>query len=368
MTEVFPRVVAVLNVGGAVDVRWIRDNEHIQGALVMWAAGMEGGTAAADLLAGDACPSGRLADTFAEDLQDYPSTAGFDESRDHVDYTEDVYVGYRYFQTLPGAQARVCYPFGHGLSYTTFETRPLTMVRRGDDLVLETVVENTGSRAGKEVVQVYWRGAARPYFATSAHAGGVRAKVYRLAPGQQQRLTLTVPLRELAVFDDVGAVSRWAWALEKGEYRLCIGRSAGKMTALAGTFFCEQDIVLEQLCSRLAPSRLARRLNAPRASWKNCPGRTGAEPEKNELTPLTEEEMECLAPRVKARDSKLFLGALAKKAHALCSTWPRGIRRWKSFCSRWTMKNWRICWAVSLTPEWASLLASGTTRTMPSPM
>ena len=315
VTEVFPRVVAVLNVGGAVDVRWIKDNDRIQGALVMWAAGMEGGAAAADLLMGDVCPSGRLADTFAEDLQDYPSTAGFDEARDHVDYTEDVYVGYRYFQTLPGAQTRVCYPFGYGLSYTTFETRPLRMVHRGDDLVLETVVENTGSRAGKEVVQVYCEGPQgrilRPRRTLTAFG-----KTILLAPGQQQRLTLTVPLRELAAFDDVGAVSRWAWVLEKGEYRLCIGRSAGEMTALVGTFFCEQDTVLEQLCSRLAPSRLARRLNA-RGELDQLPRQDWREPEKNDLTPLTEEEMECMAPRVKARDSKLFLAPCKKGAHTL---------------------------------------------------
>lgn len=315
VTKAFPRVVVVLNVGGAVDLRWLRDNDHIQAAMVMWAAGMEGGAAAADLLLGEDSPSGRLADTFADTLEDYPSTAGFHVSRDYVEYTEDVYVGYRYFQTLPHAGQKVCYPFGYGLSYTSFETLPLGMERQGDELALELMVKNTGRRAGKEVVQIYCEAPGkrilRPRRTLAAFG-----KTERLMPGQQQQLTLYVPLRALAVFDDVGTISRWAWVLEKGEYRLLIGRSAEEMTALAGSFICEEDTVQEQLCSRLAPSRLSQRLNA-RGEWETLPQAAPPEPKKNELTPLTENEMECLTPRVKGRDSKLFLAPCKQGVHTL---------------------------------------------------
>lgn len=92
-------------------------------------------------------------------------------------------------------------------------------------------------------------------------------------------MTLLIAVVKAEFPDTVGAVSRWAWVLEKGEYRLCIGRSAGEMTALVGTFFCEQDTVLEQLCSRLAPSRLARRLNA-RGELEKLPRQDWREPEK----------------------------------------------------------------------------------------
>ena len=88
---------------------------------------MEGGLAAADILVGDVCPSGHLTDTFASSFAAYPSSANFAESRLYVEYQEDVFVGYRYFETIPGAAASVCYPFGYGLSYTTFA---LSDVRR----------------------------------------------------------------------------------------------------------------------------------------------------------------------------------------------------------------------------------------------
>ncbi len=106
MTANFEKVVVVLNVGGMVDTSWFCDSEKIQGVLLAWQGGMEGGLAAADLLCGDVNPSGKLTDTFARTFDDYPSSAGFNESEDYVDYTEDIYVGYRYFETIPGAARR----------------------------------------------------------------------------------------------------------------------------------------------------------------------------------------------------------------------------------------------------------------------
>jgi len=116
----FDRVAVVLNVGGVMDVSWFYENDRISSVLLAYQGGMEGGSAIAALLAGKANPCGKLPDTFARDLDDYPSTEHFHDSTNYVEYAEDVYVGYRYFETLPGAAERVCYPFGFGLSYTRF--------------------------------------------------------------------------------------------------------------------------------------------------------------------------------------------------------------------------------------------------------
>lgn len=116
----FERVIVVMNVGGMVDSSWFCDEERIQAVLMAWQGGIEGGLAAAELLMGEGSPSGKLVDTFAKELADYPSTAYFHESERFVDYTEDIYVGYRYFETIPNAADKVNYPFGFGLSYTDF--------------------------------------------------------------------------------------------------------------------------------------------------------------------------------------------------------------------------------------------------------
>ena len=118
--ENFAKVAVVLNVGGMVDTSWFKEDDRIPSVLMAWQGGMEGGLAAADILCGDVNPSGKLTDTFAASLEDYPSSANFHESRNYVEYTDDIYVGYRYFETIPGAAEKVNYPFGYGLSYTTF--------------------------------------------------------------------------------------------------------------------------------------------------------------------------------------------------------------------------------------------------------
>ena len=120
----FRRIVVVLNVGGVVDSSWFADEPRINAVFLAWQGGMEGGAAEAELILGHRNFSGKLADTFAGSLSDYPSTASFHESGSYVNYTEDIYVGYRYFETLPGEAAKVSYPFGFGLSYTDFAISP----------------------------------------------------------------------------------------------------------------------------------------------------------------------------------------------------------------------------------------------------
>ena len=155
VTGAFSRVVVVLNTGGVMDTSWFADNDAISSVLLAWQGGMEGGVAAAQLLCGAESPSGKLPDTFAARLEDYPSTATFHESVDYVPYEEDIYVGYRYFETVPGQRARVVYPFGYGLSYTTFSLTGRRAWAEGDDIHLQVTVTNTGHFPGREVVQVY---------------------------------------------------------------------------------------------------------------------------------------------------------------------------------------------------------------------
>ena len=99
----FKNVIVVMNVGGMVDTSWFKDCKEIPAVLMAWQGGMEGGLAAADVVTGDVNPSGKLVDTYAATLEDYPSTENFHKSVYYVDYNEDIYVGYRYFETIPGA-------------------------------------------------------------------------------------------------------------------------------------------------------------------------------------------------------------------------------------------------------------------------
>ena len=152
----FENVVVLLNVGAMIDTSWFAKNDKVKSALLIWQGGLEGGLAAADMLVGDDAPSGKLVDTCAEKFEDYPSSAGFHESEDYVKYTEDIFVGYRYFETIPGKKDAVVYPFGYGLTYTTFEISNVFVGGNEEQIFVSAKVTNTGNRAGKEVVEVYY--------------------------------------------------------------------------------------------------------------------------------------------------------------------------------------------------------------------
>ncbi len=255
----FKTVIVLLNVGGVVDTTWLQD-ARVSAALLTWQAGMEGGLAAAKLLFGDVNPSGKLVDTFAGHICDYPSTAQYHQSRRYVNYTEDVYVGYRYFETIPGAQDKVCYPFGYGLSYTTFAVDCASACHEGHELTIRVKVTNTGDVPGKEVVQLYASAPQGKLGKPARHLLAFR-KTKLLAPGECEEITLTAKLTHAASYDDTGAVCKSAWVLEKGEYRFYLGtdvRSAG----LVHTLTLENDEVVQQLTSHLAPDALPRRMKA----------------------------------------------------------------------------------------------------------
>lgn len=281
----FPRVAAVLNIGGMMATDWFAGNAGIQGVLLAWQGGMEGGLAAAELLMGRGNPSGKLSDTFASDFSDYPSSESFHESEEYVNYTEDVFVGYRYFETVPEAKQRVVYPFGYGLSYTSFAISVLSAGKKDGNIFLETEVTNTGTMAGKEVVQVYYGGPGKA-IARPARELCAFAKTKALKPGEKQVLRLEFPVSRMSFYDEEGIIKESAWVLEAGEYSFYVGNSVRNAEKADYMYFCPENTVTEQLSKKLSPK---------------------SQSEGNDLPPLPWEETECMVPEVRFQESYCFL-------------------------------------------------------------
>lgn len=275
--KAFTHVIVVMNVGGIVDTKWFRDCDEIQSVLMAWQGGMEGGLATADILCGDVNPSGKLSDTYAKDLEDYPSTANFHESAFYVDYTEDIYVGYRYFETIPGAAERVNYPFGFGLSYTDFDWKMTGVSEENGVITVLTEVINTGKTAGKEVIQLYY-GAPQGKLGKPAKVLGAFKKTSLLQPGERQILTLKIPVNQMASYDDLGKVCRSAYVLEAGEYAIYIGTNVRDAAKIDFTYVVKEDTVTEQLSRKAAPYHLQKRMLAD-GSYEELPQREYVEEE-----------------------------------------------------------------------------------------
>ena len=233
----FERIAVVVNSGGLIDLAWFRRSDKFKSLLLAWQPGMQGGRALARVLCGEVDPSGKLTDTIAASYSDYPSSAIFQAFRQEMDYEEDIFVGYRYFETIPGAAAKVLYPFGFGLSYTTFE-----VTCAGFDCDVETVrcrarVVNTGSRPGREVVQLYSSSPRDGKLDYPALELRDFAKTGVLAPGEAQTLELEFPFAECVSFDDTGATGapEGSFVLEAGEYVFRLGDSV-RNTVEAGRF------------------------------------------------------------------------------------------------------------------------------------
>jgi len=257
----FPRVIVVLNTGGVIDTRWIKSDSRIGASLLAWQGGMEGGLAAANILLGHTNPSGKLPDTFAGKLEDYPSSAGFHESPHYVEYIEDIYVGYRYFETIPGAKEAVVYPFGYGLSYTDFRIEVCNVSDEDAAVTVTVCVTNTGSCPGKEVVQLYCS-APQGKLGKAAYTLAAFRKTKLLTPGESQTITLQIPYYTFASYDDTGAVQKSAYVLEAGDYRFFIGSGLHNLRCLDYSLSLETDLILEQLSEKLAPTSLSKRLHS----------------------------------------------------------------------------------------------------------
>ena len=264
----FKNVIVILNVGGMVDTSWFAYDNQIQSALLALQGGMEGGLAAAELLVGDGNPSGKTVDTFAKSLDDYPSTYNFHESRNYVDYTDDIYVGYRYFETIPGAAEKVVYPFGYGLSYTTFDVETVSAgvvnsncTSEANKLYAKVRVTNTGKFSGKEVVQVY---IAKPQGKLGKPAKELAAfeKTRELQPGESQLMILTWEINDMASYDDLGKVKKSAYVLEAGSYDIYVGTSVRDVTKADYSYILNHDVITEQLSAKLVPTSLPKRMLA----------------------------------------------------------------------------------------------------------
>ena len=239
----FKRVVIVVNSGGLIELGWFRNYANFGGLLLCWQPGMEGARSLAKILCGEINPSGRLVDTIAEKYVDWPSAPGYQTNRRRLEFTEDIYVGYRYFETIPGAAARVLYPFGYGLSYTTFRIDSTACGCDGTTVTLRGRVTNTGNRAGRQVVQCYVAapGADRPALELKGFS-----KTGVIPPGGSAEYAISFPVADLRRFDETGDIcgKPGSFVLEAGEYTFRIGSSV-RDTFAAGSWRQTESIVLE---------------------------------------------------------------------------------------------------------------------------
>ncbi len=319
----FDKVAVVLNVGGVVDVSWFCEDDRISSALLAWQGGMEGGGAIAALLTGKANPCGKLPDTFARDLSDYPSTARFHDSPHYVEYSEDIYVGYRYFETLPGAAERVCYPFGYGLSYTSFALETAGTGAENGRIRVDVQVTNTGSCPGKEVVQLYysapWGLLQKPRRCLAAFQ-----KTKLLEPGESETVELSFAIADMASFDDLGKVAPSAWVLEKGRYALYMGTSVRDAVELGWAWEQKETETVRSCGDVLAPSHLAERLLAD-GSYEKLPAAPAVDTNANLFQPLTAAQSEAVAPAAPGRGRWMLTQPFAEGVQPLSAVSERKL-------------------------------------------
>ncbi len=278
----FDKVIAVLNIGSVMDMNWV-ETYKVDAVLMAWLAGMEGGNAMADILSGDVNPSGKLTDTFAKNYMDYPSSynfGGFVEgyetvlsngseieywgitsnhnahprgtsykrpinNRYFVNYEEGIYVGYRYFETF---NVPVKYPFGYGLSYTTFEISTSPIIVKDNKIGITAKVKNTGHVLGKEVVQIYYSAPdgklEKPTKSLVAYG-----KTDLIRPGKSCTLTISYDISHMASYDEGTA----SYILEAGNYDIFVGNSV-KNVKKAGTYKIESTVTTQQLTNQVGLS------------------------------------------------------------------------------------------------------------------
>ncbi|MBR6419725.1 MAG: glycoside hydrolase family 3 protein [Oscillospiraceae bacterium] len=256
----FKKMIVLLNVGNLIDMQWMDDIKP-DAVLYVWQGGMTGGTGTAAVLTGAQSPSGKLPDTIAYSIEDYPSHLNFGD-RENNTYAEDIYVGYRYFETF--AQDRVRYPFGFGMSYTTFD-----IAAKADGSRITAAVTNTGKYAGKEVVQIYCEAPqgtlGKPFRELIAYR-----KTAVLQPGESETLTLDVTLP--AHYDEKSS----AWVREAGEYRLYAGSDV-RRAACVGSVTLKETELVQQCRQAMAPVTAFQRMKpqitdqGAAVAWEEAP-------------------------------------------------------------------------------------------------
>lgn len=247
--ENFKKVVLLLNVGNIIDMTDI-NRIAPDSVLYVWQGGMTGGKGTADVLTGKVSPSGKLPDTIAYKASDYPSDANFGREENRDIYAEDIYVGYRYFETF--AKDKVLYPFGFGLSYTGFEIKTEKAEITEGAVKLSVSVKNIGSYKGKEVIEVYCE-APQGRLGKAARVLCGFEKTRELVPQEEQVVEIAVDIAKLASYDDSGVTgNKSCYVLEAGEYKFYVGSDV-RSAEYACSFEQGEDLVTERLTQALAP-------------------------------------------------------------------------------------------------------------------
>lgn len=254
VTSAFDKTVVLLNTGGLIDMSFM-DRYPVSAVMYVWQGGMVGGAGTAAVLTGEVSPSGKLPDTIAYEISDYPSDKFFG-SGDMDCYGEDIYVGYRYFETF--AKDRVRFPFGFGMSYTSFDITASDFKLDGNKVTGSVNVKNTGSTPGREVVQIYCS-APQGKLGKPARVLCGFDKTRALQPGESQTLSFEIPLESVASYDDSGVTGhKSAWILEQGGYVFYAGadvRSASEAYSLT-----LPETVVRQCKSALGPLTAFKRM------------------------------------------------------------------------------------------------------------
>ena len=245
--QTFDNVVVVLNVGGVIDTKFFNEIEGLDSMLLMSQAGMTGGDALVEVLNGTVNPSGKLTDTWPVNFSDNPSSAGFanqDGNTAQELYNDDIFVGYRYYDTFG---KDVSYAFGYGGSYTTFAMSTKSVKADKDKVTVQVKVKNTGSVSGKEVAEVYFSAPDgdldKPYQELVGYA-----KTDELAPGESQILTISFDTSEMGSYDTAKA----AYVMEDGDYIIRVGNSS-RNTHVAGKISVAEDTITEQYSNLMVP-------------------------------------------------------------------------------------------------------------------
>ena len=242
LAKTYKDVIVIINAGGMIDLSSL-DDIKLSGLIFMGMLGEEGGNALADIIAGDITPSGHLTSTWPMSYKDIPYGDKFsylDQNEKELDYSEDIYVGYRYYERF---RKKVRYPFGYGLSYTGFKIA--TKVDLADEIKIFVKLKNFGEFKGKCVLQFYASSPEgklkQPQFSL---IGFTKSKL--LVPDQETLLSVSIPYYYLASYDEESS----SWVMEKGRYALYIGQSSDKRSLIAG-FDLHEDIILkkhEKIC------------------------------------------------------------------------------------------------------------------------
>ena len=266
----FKKVIVLLNTGNIMDMHF-EDEYNLDAVLYIWQGGMTGGTGTAAVLTGAVSPCGKLPDTVAYEISDYPSDAFF-HGKENNNYAEDIYVGYRYFETF--APERVRYPFGFGLSYTTFSVSAGEPEHVRSAQYLPVTVTNTGTVPGKEVVQLYVE-APQGKLGQPLRQLVIFYKTGLLAPGESEsvNLELSVP----ASYDDSGATGhKSCWVKEAGEYKFYLGTDV-RSAVYAASRFIDETIVIEQCRQAMPPVEAFQRMKPVQSGtgltleWEDVP-------------------------------------------------------------------------------------------------